>query len=171
MVTVKSHTSRFAFLFTFVIFYFTFFEQLNLVIDRFFDDTAVAAVNPDKDGRVAKWIIYSNWLLENPETYLFGNQKHIPFKYAPHNYFIFITYHIGLIVLFIFIVMLIKLLKLMKVNVDRLTFKSVYYIIPFPLTLMTVNSFGSAIYLWIFLPLTVALVYVNNDNKLKSQGN
>jgi hypothetical protein len=153
MITNKSGSAKFAILIAIVIFYFIFSKQLDLVFQRFLDPSAEAAVDPKADGRVWKWIFYTEWMLDNPETFYAGNLKNLPLFYAPHNYFIFIVYHSGLIMLLIFLSLFVKMLSYIKFKTDKNTLKNVYYIIPFPFILMTVNSFGSSIYLWLYLPI------------------
>ncbi len=153
LITNKSGSTKIAFLFVCVIFYFIFNKQLDIVLQRFLAPDTFEAVDPNSKGRVGKWIVYIEWIMKNPETLLLGNQTSIPFKRAPHNYFIYIIYHVGIFPLIIFINMLIKLIKSIKFNFTSRTLKNVYYILPFPFILMTVNSFGSSIYLWIYLPI------------------
>lgn len=153
MITNKSGKAKFTLIIACIIFYFAFSKQLDVVIERFLDPSAKQAIDPNDTGRVGKWIRYMGWILDNPETLLFGNQVNINYHRAPHNYFIYILYHAGLVPLFIFFQLLFKLMRYIKFSVSSSTLKNAYYIIPFPFILMTVSSFGSAIYLWLYLPL------------------
>ncbi len=149
-----------------VLFYYFFYERLNLVIQRFMDPSARAAIDPDETGRVGKWIIYSEWILNHPITFLFGNQELISFNRAPHNYFIYIIYHAGLIWLIIFLVLLIQLIKIVSIENKKYMLRNVYYILPFFLIVMTVNSFGSSIYLWLYLSIGALFIKTyNNKNE------
>jgi len=156
----KSGSAKFYIIAAFVIFYFTFSKQLELIVLRFLDPSAVGAVDPESDGRVFKWIFYTNWIINNPETLIYGNQEliDIPGNRAPHNYFLYIVYHTGIVPLLIFISLFIKLVKTIKLNVGPYELRNIYYLLPFPFVLMTVNSFGSAIYLWIFLPIGASII-------------
>ena len=71
MIANKSGSAKFYILVAFIIFYLVFFQQLEIIILRFLDPSAVGAVDPESDGRVYKWIFYSNWIINNPETLLF----------------------------------------------------------------------------------------------------
>lgn len=153
LITNKSGGAKIALLLTCVIFFFAFNEQLTLVFDRFMDKSTQKAVNPeDKEGRAGKWVIYTEWIMDHPETFVFGNQEEIYLKRSPHNYFIYIAYHAGIIPLLIFLQLIVKLIKSIKFKTTLGRLKNAYYIIPFFLILMTVNSFGSSIYLWLYLP-------------------
>ncbi len=167
LITNKSGKAKFGILVTFIIFYFVFAEQLNLVIERFFDDSAVRAVDPNDKGRFGKWILYIEWILDNPETLIYGNQENIDYNRAPHNYLVFLLYHTGIVPFIIFLSLFYKVLKKIKVSFNKRTLKNVYYILPFPLIFMTVNSFGSSIYLWIYLPMG-ALLMLSEKRKSKS---
>ena len=158
LITNKSGSAKFYILISVVLFYFIFNKQLNLVFQRFLDPSAVAAIDPKSDGRIFKWIYYTEWLLDNPKTFIIGNQIRIPFKAAPHNFFIYIVYHTGIVILFVFIRLFIKLLKIIKLKESKFSLKNIYYILPIPFAIMTVNSFGSSIYLWIFL--VVGAIYL-----------
>ncbi len=160
MITNKSGGDKFSILIACIVFYFIFAKQLNLLIQRFVDPSAVAAIDPNSEdkGRVWKWVFYTNWLLENPITFLFGNQKKINLFYAPHNYFIYVAYHAGLIPLLVYFNLFVKLVKSIKFTSAKYALKNAYYIIPFPFIAMSVNSFGSSIYLWIFLPMGLLLI-------------
>jgi len=164
LITNKSGKDKFLILIACVIFYFLFAKQLDLVIQRFLDPSAANAIDPNDTGRVGKWILYTNWIIEHPETLLIGNLTNIPFRLAPHNYFIYIIYHIGIIPFLIFIKLFIKLLKKIKFKMGHNSIKSVYYILPFILAMMTVNSHGSSIYLWLYLPIGA---YFLSDKMLK----
>ncbi|MEZ4840439.1 MAG: hypothetical protein R2821_02715 [Flavobacteriaceae bacterium] len=153
LFTNKSGSAKIAILLACVVFYFIFSKQLDLVIQRFFDPSAREAIDPNDTGRVGKWIKYTEWILNHPETLIFGNQIKINYDRAPHNYFIFIIYHAGIIPLLIFLRLLYQLLKSIKFYLTKSTLKNAYYVIPFPFIIMTVNSFGSSIYLWLFLPI------------------
>lgn len=163
LVTNKSGYAKFAFLIIGVIFYFVFNEQIELVIQRFLDPSAIEAVDPNEEGRVGKWIIYSNWILNNLETIFIGNLRNIPFDRAPHNYFFYTLYHAGLFILIYFIILFYKLLRLISFKISPTTLKSAYYIIPFPFTLLTVDSFGSGIYLWLFLSIGAFYITANSN--------
>lgn len=163
LITNKSGISKILFLFLIIVSYFIFKEQLDLVIQRFTDPSAVAAIDPNDHGRVGKWIYYLNWILNNPETLIIGNLDIIPLNRAPHNYFIYILYHVGIIPLIFFINKFIDLLKLIDFKMKPNSLKNAYYILPFPFILMTVNSFGSSIYLWLFLP--IGAYYLINTKK------
>lgn len=165
LITNKSHTSRFTLLIVSIIFYFTFSKQLDVVVQRFLDPSAIAAIDPNEKGRVGKWIFYTDWILNNPETLLFGNQTKINYNRAPHNYFIYIVYHAGIIPLLIFINLFIQLIKKIKISIKPTTLKNVYFIIPFLLVVMVVNTFGSSIYLWFFLPIGAMFLKTNNESK------
>ncbi len=164
LFTNKSGTAKFSILIACIIFYFTFYEKLDLVIERFFDASARKAIDMNEMGRVGKWIFYVDWILNNPKTLILGNQSNIDLNRSPHNYFIWIVYHVGLIPLFIFLRLLIKLLKSITILLKSTNLKNIYYIIPFPFILMTVNSFGSSIYLWLYLP--IGSYYLTNMNKI-----
>ncbi len=154
LVTNKSGGAKFALLVAIISFYFLFSEQIDLVFQRFLDPSAKAAVNPqDKKGRAGKWVIYTEWIIDHPETLVFGNQEKIYLKRAPHNYFLYILYHAGIIPLLIFFQLLVKLIKTIHFKSMLGQLKNAYYIIPFFFILMTVNSFGSSIYLWLYLPI------------------
>lgn len=164
-VTNKSGSAKFYIIISVIIFYFIFNKQLDLVIQRFFDPSAIAAVDPKSDGRVWKWIYYSEWMLNNPKTFILGNQERISIKYAPHNYFIYVIYRTGLIFFIFFIRLLFKLLKSIKFKANRFTLKNAYYILPLAFAIMTVNSIGSSIYLWIFIP--IGAYFISDDTKKK----
>lgn len=161
----KSISLKFYIFIAFVSFYFIFSVQIDLIIERWLDPSAAGAIDPKSDGRIWKWIYYTNWILNNPETLFYGNQEviDIPKNRAPHNYFIYILYHAGIIPLFIFIKLFIKLIKAVTLNINLRTLRSFYYIIPFPFILMTVNSFGSSIYLWLFIP--IGAYFISDDSK------
>ena len=166
LITNKSNVSRFAILIAIVFFYFTFSKQVELVTERFLDDSAFAAVDPNQKGRVGKWIIYIDWILNNPETLIYGNQSKIDYNRAPHNYFIIVLYQTGIIPLIVLGILFISLLKKIRIYMNAGILKSIYYIIPFPLILLTVNSFGSSIYLWIYLPMgAVFFNAIKNQSK------
>lgn len=165
MITNKSGKSKFAILFACVAFYFAFSKQLGMVIQRFFDPDAQEAVDPKGSGRVFKWILYTNWIIDNTVTLVLGNQKLIPYRNPPHNYFIIIVYNSGVVPLAIFIGLFIKLIKYISFSLKKLTLKNAYYIIPFPFIIMTVNSFGSSIYLWIFIPMGAYFVMPDKKSK------
>ncbi len=153
LLTNKSSKSKLSIIVTIILFYFIFYEDINFVLQRFLDPSAVAALDKDQMGRVGKWILYMNWIVDNPETFILGNQTNIDYKRAPHNYLIFLLYHFGIIPLIIFIKLIVNLLSKISMSLNKFTLKNAYYIIPFPLAIMTVNSFGSSIYLWLFLPM------------------
>lgn len=153
LFTNKSSKAKFALIAACIVFYFIFSKQLDLVIQRFFDPSARAAVDPNEAGRVGKWIKYMEWIMNHPDTLLIGNQIKINYNRAPHNYLIYILYNTGIIPLLIFIRLVYKLLKNVRFSLTKTSLKNAYYIIPFPLIIMTVNSFGSSIYLWLFLPM------------------
>jgi len=153
LITNKSGKSKFGILAAIVIFYFAFSKQLNLVIERFLDPSAAKAIDPEDEGRVGKWIFYTAWIIDNPITLFFGNLERIPYKRAPHNYFIYIVYHTGLGALIFFIKYLVKLFKSVTFSLKPYMLKNAYYVLPFPFIIMTVNSFGSSIYLWLYLPI------------------
>ncbi len=172
LITNRSGKNKFAILFAIVIFYFVFLKQLEAVLQRFLDPSAAKAVNPaDKHGRVGKWIIYIDWLTKNPQTFMIGNLENISLRRAPHNYFILLVYKSGLLVLFIFLRMLSKLFGSIKFSLKSTTLKNVYYIIPFPFIIMTVNSFGASKYLWIFIPLGAYFLSNKEMKKTKSKKN
>ena len=106
LVTNKSGKDKFLILLACVIFYFLFSKQLDLVIQRFLDPSAVNTIDPNDTGRVGKWILYTHWILDNPITLLIGNIDKINFRLAPHNYFIYLVYHTGIIPFIIFIKLL-----------------------------------------------------------------
>ena len=149
-----------------VIFYFVFTKQIELVLQRFIDPSAIKAINPNEEGRVGKWIIYGNWIMNHLETLLLGNQKNITYNRAPHNYFVYLIYHAGLFVLIIFIKLFYRLIKLFEFKLSSTRLKNAYYLLPFPFVLMTVNSFGSSIYLWLYLP--IGAYFVMNNNKVST---
>lgn len=163
LVTNKSGYAKFVFLILGIIFYFVFTKQIELVIQRFMDPSAMKAIDPNEEGRVGKWIIYYNWIMNHLETLLFGNQVNITYNRAPHNYFVYIVYHTGFITFIVFMKFLYKLLKMINFKFTPSTLKNVYYILPFPFVLMTVNSFGSAVYLWLYLPIGAYFVMNNNE--------
>lgn len=152
-VVNKKGAIRVSILSSIVVFYFLFYERLNLVIQRFIDPSAMAAIDPNEMGRVGKWIRYFDWISDHPITLLFGNQELMSYNRAPHNYFIFLLYHVGLILLMIFLFFLFKLLNMISFKNRPNTLRNVYYILPFLFVLMTVNSFGSSIYLWLYIPI------------------
>lgn len=145
-----------------------FSEKLQLVIDRFFDESAKKAIDSDQMGRVGKWIYYLGWIFDNMETLIIGNQKDIPYNRAPHNYFIYLLYHSGIFVLLYFVKLFVSLLKMMSIKMKKYDLRIIYFVIPFPLLIMTVNSFGSSIYLWIYLSLSVAISHEITTNNLKT---
>lgn len=156
----KYATKRIGILAAIVIFFIAFYNQLERLFLRFFDDSAVRAVDSRQMGRVGKWILYINWLAENPETLIFGNLTRINYRYAPHNMLIYIVYHFGIIPLAIFISLLTKLVKLIQLKGNpNPALKNIYYIIPPLILSMTTNSIGDTIYLWIYLPLGTLLLY------------
>jgi len=163
LITNKSGYAKIVFLILGVIFYFVFTKQIELVLQRFIDPSAIKAINPNEEGRVGKWIIYGNWIMNHLETLLFGNQRNITYNRAPHNYFVYLIYHAGLFVLIIFIKWFYRLIKLFEFRLSSTTLKNAYYLLPFPFVLMTVNSFGSAIYLWLYLPIGAYFVMNNNE--------
>ena len=172
LITNKSGKNKFAILMAIVFFYFAFSKQLDAVLQRFLDPSAAKAVNPeDKHGRVGKWIIYLNWLASNPQTFMVGNLENINLRRAPHNYFILLAYKTGLIGLFVFLRLLIKLFKSVKFSLKSTTLKNAYYIIPFPFIIMTVNSFGSSKYLWIFIPLGAYFLSDKERKKINTKKN
>lgn len=167
LITNKSGSAKFYILIACVIFYFIFNEQLNSVIERFFDPSAKKAIDSkESGGRVGKWVYYTDWILNNPTTLFLGNQKKISLDRAPHNYFIWIIYHVGLIPFFIFLRLLFKLIKNTTKTMKPNSLKNVYYIIPFFFVIMTVNSFGSSIYLWIYFPIGAYFVYSKKKKKV-----
>lgn len=169
LITNKSGYVKFIFLIIGIIFYFVFTKQIELVIQRFLDPSAIKAIDPNEEGRVGKWIIYFNWIMNHLETLLFGNLQNITYNRAPHNYFIYIIYHTGIIIFIVFMKLFYKLIKLAKFRLTASTLKNVYYIIPFPFALMTVNSFGSSIHLWLYLPIGAYFILNNEHNKSKKQ--
>ena len=153
LLTNKSAKSKLIILTVLIIMYFVFYEKIHQVMDRFLDPSALGTLDKDQMGRVGKWILYMKWIMSNPETILFGNLTQIDYNRAPHNYLIFLLYHFGVIPLIVFIKLMFKLFSKISISLNKFTLKNVYYIIPFPLAIMTVNSFGSSIYLWLFLPM------------------
>ncbi|MDH5414503.1 MAG: hypothetical protein OEW87_10225, partial [Flavobacteriaceae bacterium] len=61
------------------------------------------------------------------------------------------------------------LLKLISFKISPTTLKSAYYIIPFPFTLLTVDSFGSGIYLWLFL--SIGAFYITSNSNVGTKKN
>lgn len=149
----KSGKSKIALFFALVVFYFIFNEQFDLLFMRFFDPSAREAVDPNETGRVGKWIRYMDWILNNPKTLIYGNQIKINYNRAPHNYLIYILYHTGIVPLILFIMYFTQLIKQVKFSTKINTLLSAYYIVPFVFIMMTVNSFGSSIFLWLYLPI------------------
>ncbi len=172
LITNKSGSAKVYILIACVVFYFIFNEQLNSVIERFFDPSAKKAIDSNETGgRVGKWVYYIDWILNNPNTLILGNQKNISLDRAPHNYFIWIIYHVGLVPFAIFSRLLIKLIKSASIKMKATNLKNIYYIIPFLFVIMTVNSFGSSIYLWIYLPIGAYFVHSKKRNHFEGKSN
>lgn len=153
LLTRKKGSIKISIIIIGIVFYFTFFNQIDMVIQRFFDPSAVVAIDPNEMGRVGKWNYYISWIFNNPITLVIGNQENISLSMAPHNYFIFLLYHTGIIPLLIFLNLLVRLVKLIKFKVSPEILRNIYYVLPFFFILMTVNSFGSSIFLWLYLPI------------------
>ncbi len=125
---------------------------INRSVSRFKTESFYAAIDLEQTGRIGKLKIYTKWLANNPETLLFGNQKKIKFRRAPHNYFIYLVYHVGGLFLIYFLYCVTKLIHFSLKEKNGL-FK-LYAIFPFVFVLLTINSPGSGIFLWIFLPIS-----------------
>lgn len=133
-------------LFTTPIVYFLFENQITNVIQRFYAESTYIHLSANEMGRVGKWLLYLNYFLMSPENIPFGYITPINTYLVPHNYFINIVYHMGIIGLFIFIFILIKIWNKLKINRNILY---PYFFLPFVLGVATVNQAGAGIFLWI----------------------
>lgn len=117
---------------------------LQMVVDRL--SLANEQLETDTESnRIGKWIIYFNFFLNNPETFIGGAIKELKISwddhyYAAHNVFITMVYNSGLLfpIIFLYYVFLLLRNSLSKVlNKDY-----VLLIIPFFALIMTVSDLG-----------------------------
>lgn len=86
--------------------------------------------------RIGKWILYSEYFLDNPKTLLRGTEKE--FLYNSHNSFIEILFHGGLFILLSVIILIYRLFM----NSIRINKNYIYIFIPFISIAMTVGEIG-----------------------------
>ncbi len=134
----------YAIIFILLIVGFLFYDQFLLFLDRFSNVDFATQTNVASQGtRIWKWNIYLQYMMGNPDAFLYGNPTEIDFYRAAHNYFV-----IPLILVLIFHtrMLLIAVHNRKKIN-------AFYIIIPYLMTIFMVNSSGSNQYLLLMLPI------------------
>ncbi len=129
-------------------------ERVSL---RFQGESTAGQLDVEGTGRLAKWIIYWDFFLDNPSIFVYGNTKEINYNRASHNFFLQRIYKVGLLTVFI----LIFYAKIIRLALKRN--KQLFYVfIPFLLTITMINTDSSGIYLYLFLPL---IMFDNSNQK------
>lgn len=155
----------------FTVFMFSAPIILN-ALDRFWLDSAYSAIDPNSTGRIGKWLIYFEYFKRCPESFIFGYvtpiYKEIAYNFlslVPHNVFINIAYNAGLFLLFPFIYLLVKIC--IWGWHEQKNVRILYAVVPYFFALMSVNSPGSGIFLWLMIPVYAATI--NSQYRVSSQ--
>jgi hypothetical protein len=131
---------------------FLFFDQFLMFLNRFDNLSLATQTNVQSQGtRIWKWNMYLQYMLANPESFLFGNTSVIDFYRAAHNYFVNTLYRGGLVPLSITLFLHIRLF--IYAFRRRKILNTLYVIIPYLMTIFMVNSDGSNQYLLFMLPI------------------
>ena len=134
---------------------------IDRVTKRFESSSTYAQFDYDSTGRLGKAIIYLDYIQRNPEVLIAGYVKPISYNRSPHNYYINLIYQTGLFLFILVIYLYVKFLR----SIIRNHFSMIYLFLPYLLTILTVDSVGSAIYMYL-LPLVYNLKSRNKKSNL-----
>jgi hypothetical protein len=142
----------------FVLFAFISYPLWSLLLDRL--TLSGEQLNTQTDSnRVGKWILYFQFIINNPITFIAGTNNELKIGwgdvfYTAHNMYIQILYNAGLFFVFMFVRNYYKIISAWK-KIKRT--KNIYYImLPFLFLTFFVSDMGIFYYFIVFLFLIVA---------------
>jgi len=137
------------------------------VLVRFYDSNK--QIEGEEGSRLFKWVLYVNYIIENPRILLWGIDHPFWYRRGVHNFFLEIIFNSGLIIFTIFIY---RYIRIIYTAIKRLKeYNIIYMVIPVFFICMFNGGFDYAVYFYIFVSMNPYLNQKKTYDKVEYSQN